>query len=1018
MLYSAKLLGFFTATALIIPAMQAPGVAQEPQPLSRQMRQTKQADETTTVLLEVEGVLEAGDDTLNDGSLYDTYTFDGNAGQTIAITLESVEFDTFLLILDNQGDELARNNDIDTEAGNYHSFITLTLPTDGIYTIWANGFDESSRGRYSLTVVDTSPEQAAPILSDASQANVEADRLLDIGLQQFRVSQFREALQSWQQVLDLYRKLGNRQGEANALGNLGLAYFSLGDYEQAIDVYEQRLAITSDLNNRQQEGQNLGKLGNVYFKLGDYQQALRYYEQYLAIARELDSLPDEVIALSSLVQTHIGLQNYQESILLAEEALAIIDEFLALVEDGQGLGGTQISEQDIEQLRQAESILERYIAIVQEIFAQAREGANLDDLNSVFPQYQQAAEAQHQRAIDLYQQRLVAVRQAGNRAEEGQLLGSLGDTHRLLGQPQRAINFYEQQLAVTRDIEDIAGEGDALSNLGRVLNDQGQPELAIIFLKALVQIRESIRDNIQGLDTEVQEAYTNTIADDYRLLADLLLEQGRIPEAQQVLDLLKLEELREFTETTRATWTGGDLQYTDPEQDVIDAHGSLVALGGEVIACEGSACAELDSLYDQLEALTAQYNQQVEEFEAAVRANRAEDEVFVDPDNLSGEAEELLNAYTQDGEQAVLIYPFVLEDKLWLVWAAAGNVIGSVEVPVSQGELASTVQRFGELLKTGNPGTLTELQATSQQLYDWIIRPLETELAANDIDHLIFVNDRVTRYIPMAALYDGEQYLLERYRISTVLAPGLTDTEDRLADIEQSQVLGLGLTQAVADFNPLPAVDAELDAIIRSDATDPAGIYPGQVFLNNDFTLDTLKAQVRGHRVLHLATHAAFVPGRAEESFILLGNGEPLKIDDIEAMHRRLSNLHLVVLSACQTALGGPAGDGTEIAGISSYFLEKGRAETVIASLWSVNDDSTSLLMQRFYELLASGELTKAEALRQAQLSLLYDEETETRLAASRASIVIESRDGQPLATTGLEHPYHWAPFILIGNGL
>jgi CHAT domain-containing protein len=123
-----------------------------------------------------------------------------------------------------------------------------------------------------------------------------------------------------------------------------------------------------------------------------------------------------------------------------------------------------------------------------------------------------------------------------------------------------------------------------------------------------------------------------------------------------------------------------------------------------------------------------------------------------------------------------------------------------------------------------------------------------------------------------------------------------------------------------------------------------------------------------------------------------------------------------------QTALGGEAGDGTEIAGISSYFLKEGRAETVIASLWSVNDSSTSVLMQRFYALLATGELTQAEALRQAQLSLLYREETatfETRVSDSRSLIAVRPRDGAAATTRpGFSHPYHWSPFILIGNGL
>jgi len=732
-------------------------------------------------------------------------------------------------------------------------------------------------------------------LAQASDRQAEADRLFQQGIEQYQVSQFREALRSWEQALVIYREIGDRRGEGNALGNLGIAYANLGQYQPAIDLYEQQLVITRQIGDRRGEGNALGNLGIAYANLGQYQPA-----------------------------------------------------------------------------------------------------------------------------IDLYEQQLVITRQIGDRRGEGNALGNLGIAYANLGQYQPAIDLYEQVLVITREIGDRSGEGITLGNLGKLLNSQDQPELAIVFLKASAEVRESIRGDIRGLDTDLQQSFTDTVADDYRLLADLLLEEGRIPEAQQVLDLLKLEELREFTDTTRAVWNGEELQYTDAEQPVIDAHGSLIALGSAILTCEDTDCPELDDLYDQRDALTAQYNDQVDQFATTIRANRRDDDTFQDPNQIGDDAKALLSAYAADGQTPVLIYPFVLEDKLWLVWAIEGRVIGSAEVPVTQGELATAVQRFGELLKS--PTRLSELQAQGQQLYDWIIQPLAEELETNDIDHLIFVNDRVTRYIPMAALYDGEQFLIERFQISTVLAPGVTNTSDRLGDIDQSQVLGLGLSNPVSGFSSLPAVDIELDAIIRSDESDALGIYPGQVFLNDAFTFDALKTNVRNHRVLHLATHAAFVPGRADESFIVLGNGDRLTAGDIEDISARLDNLHLVILSACETALGGATGDGTEITGISSYFLgaNDSRAETVIASLWAVNDNSTSVLMQRFYELLATGELTKAEALRQAQLSLLYDEDTETRLAASRTGARPTPRNGFDVAVAepGYRHPYYWAPFILIGNGL
>jgi CHAT domain-containing protein len=171
---------------------------------------------------------------------------------------------------------------------------------------------------------------------------------------------------------------------------------------------------------------------------------------------------------------------------------------------------------------------------------------------------------------------------------------------------------------------------------------------------------------------------------------------------------------------------------------------------------------------------------------------------------------------------------------------------------------------------------------------------------------------------------------------------------------------------------------------------------------------------------MHIATHAEFVPDIRDASYILSGDGEKLTIDQIGALDTQFERLHLVVLSACQTALGGESLDGTEIAGVSSYFLGPNKAEAVLASLWRVDDTGTSLLMQRFYQLLATGQLTKAEALQQAQLSLLKGETTlEARfkdLGIDRGGLVLENTSNSSPAT--LEHPYYWAPFILIGNSL
>ena len=129
----------------------------------------------------------------------------------------------------------------------------------------------------------------AAMAQSAEECKVEADRLLEQGIEQANVSQFREALQSWEQALAIYREIGDRQGEGSALGSLGIAYSSLGQYERAIDFFEQRLAIAREIGNREWEGISLDSLGNAYFSLGQYERAIDFFEQYLAISREIEN---------------------------------------------------------------------------------------------------------------------------------------------------------------------------------------------------------------------------------------------------------------------------------------------------------------------------------------------------------------------------------------------------------------------------------------------------------------------------------------------------------------------------------------------------------------------------------------------------------------------------------------------------------------------------------------------------------------------------------------------------------
>ena len=316
---------------------------------------------------------------------------------------------------------------------------------------------------------------------------------------------------------------------------------------------------------------------------------------------------------------------------------------------------------------------------------------------------------------------------------------------------------------------------------------------------------------------------------------------------------------------------------------------------------------------------------------------------------------------------------------------------------------------------------IAKIKPVSQKLYNWLIKPLEGELKENKVKNLVFALDRVTRYLPMSALYDGKQYLIENYTIHNVLSSDLANTSARLpTKIEDTKILAMGVSEAVGGFSALKNVPIEVDNIVRSSKRDK-GVYPGKEYLNESFDYKTLRDNLTGNNILHLATHGKFVPGKRKSSYLLLGNGDKLAIPKIQTL-AGLSNINLVVLSACQTALASSHQDGVEIASLAYSFMNKG-AKSVIASLWQVADNSTSTLMQNFYNNLANNKqkMTKAEAMRLAQLQLLYNKDVTVDDIKRGDDVIFDS--GLPSSDEESEpksfaHPYYWAPFVLIGNGL
>ncbi|MFB8789235.1 MAG: CHAT domain-containing protein [Potamolinea sp.] len=291
---------------------------------------------------------------------------------------------------------------------------------------------------------------------------------------------------------------------------------------------------------------------------------------------------------------------------------------------------------------------------------------------------------------------------------------------------------------------------------------------------------------------------------------------------------------------------------------------------------------------------------------------------------------------------------------------------------------------------------------SAQQLYQWLIAPIEKDLQARGINNLAFIMDTGLRSIPLAALHDGQGFIVEKYSVG--LMPTLSLTDTRYVDIRNMRVLAMGADK-FPENNPLPSVPVELETITNK-------LWQGKSFLNNTFTLENLKEARKKEPfgIIHLATHGDFQTGDISRSFIQLWD-KKLPVNEMRKLGLNNPPVELLVLSACRTALG----DEQVELGFAGFAVSAG-VKSALGSLWYVSDEGTLGLMTEFYKELKQAPI-KAEALRRAQLAMLRGEVRLKggKLIASRETISLPS----PLAQMGdrdLSHPYYWSAFTLIGN--
>ena len=777
------------------------------------------------------------------------------------------------------------------------------------------------------------------------------------GRLQLSLGQPQQALNTWQQAATTYAQIGNKDGitqsqinQAQALQNLGLypracktLLKALGIDNPDCKISEQQLQTLKDQPDSHTKAVGLRSLGDILQLVGDLKQSEEVLKQSLNVAQRLQSPPDMSAALFSLGNTARAQQRSN-----SDQGQRAIETAITFYQQADAVSTSPTTKIQA-QLNQLSLLLEtKKLSEAQTLSSQIQ--SQLSNLppnrTAVYARINLAQSlmklspsesnvASLPRGVnEAAQQLAIAVEQAkslGDPRATAYALGNLGGLYEQTGQLSNAKNLTNQALLLAQTINasDIGYRWQW--QLGRILKAQGDREGAIAAYTSAVSTLKDLRSDLVSINPDVQFSFRESVEPVYRELAGLLLQsQGAEPnqkdlaQARDAIESLQLAELINFFREDCLNGTPIKIDQVDPK--------------------------------------------------------------------------------------AVVIYPIVLKDRLEVVLARPDAALRHYATPLPQAEVEGIFtqlrQAIAPFMNDPNRGLgvesrecenrgglgvedrgcnnlpLEQYLPLAQQVYDWLIRPAEQDIAASEAKTLVFVLDGPLLNLPMAVLHDGKQFLVEKYAIA--LTPGLQLLDPKPLVRGKISALKAGLTEARPGFPPLPNVKLELEQIQSK--------VPGEILLNQDFTSAAIQKEIDSvpFPVVHLATHGQF-SSNAEDTFILTWD-DRLNVNQLNTVLRSREErgsgaIELLVLSACQTATG----DKRAALGLAGVAVRAG-ARSTLATLWFVSDAGTAELMTRFYRELADPTITKAEALRRAQVALLQD-----------------SRYQQPI---------FWAPYVLVGNWL
>ncbi|HYG11829.1 MAG TPA: CHAT domain-containing protein [Pyrinomonadaceae bacterium] len=945
-----------------------------------------------------------------------TYRLTLNSGQFIRAVFDQRGLDVEVSLMDAGGRELLRVNNPVGAWGLEPVF--FEVEESGQYTLVVRPSKANAPpGLYALTL-DTRG------MTDADRRTLPAERVFAQAtgmLLAQTADAYSGAIGKYEESLRLFRLAGDQRGEITTLNTIGSVKAALGESRNALAYFNETLPLLRAAGDREGEARVLSSIAQVYFALGNKEKSLENFQSSLQLFRALDERT-AAYTLANIGLVRVEMTERREALADFQGALTL----LRAVEDRRGeayaLNQIGLVHSSLGEQASARRAHDEVVAVIQ----------NIDDCVELAPALSNLAwdsleSGDKQKALEYLNQALALQQSLGDLPGQATTLNNLGFVYHSLGDRPRALSHLRQALTLFRELEDKQGEGDASANLMYALRGGRQFNAAIFFGKRAINAYQEARANLPAQDLMAQRSFIRLREVTYRELADLLVTQGRLVEAQQVIGMLKEQEYHDYVRRSGED-TGGaprKAALTPAESSAENSHellaGQLALRGRErgILISKQGRTPEEEKRLAALETDLQASGQAFQTFLDRLGDELGNTKQAARVDQLR-DSQALMDDLRELGAGAVALYTIVGAEK-YRVILITPDVQQAAEYPIKAADLERKVLAFREALQ--NPRQ--DPRPLAAELYKILVAPIAKELSGAQAETLMWSLDGVLRYVPMAALYDGERYLVERFR-NTVFTPA---SNSRLKDQPSAKWsgLGLGVSKPQSGFSALPGVPEELRGIISEQeaANGSGGALVGKVFLDDAFTEESFRAALRQRfPVVHIASHFAVQPGNETDSFLLLGDGGRLPLSKIKSAVNMFGGVELLTLSACDTATGGTGADGKEVESFAVLAQRQG-AKAVMASLWPVADVSTKQLMQSFYRIRnAQPGMLKAEALRRAQVSLLRGEAGELVGSIERRGLLgsAPQRGNEGGAASGgvgkssFEHPFFWAPFILIGN--